>query len=146
MRPERHIDWHPAKNRPAVASIQEHIASHPSDVFNMYYFITPEFIFDHIGDIEGEVRKNGIVVPEALPEVSHDFARIFVSTVYGINLDDVLDIEVGRSASASGWALAVPENCLKDKGVSLLDWDYDSFLSKEAAKAMNTLRAKSARR
>tara|TARA_Y100000815_G_C12960945_1_gene356639 strand:+ start:52 stop:492 length:441 start_codon:yes stop_codon:yes gene_type:complete len=145
MRAEKNIDWHPAKNRAAVVSIQEHIAENPGDVFNVYYFITPEYIFDHIADVKPDLLEKGFVVPEKISEVSTDFARIFVSSVYGVDPDSAINIEVGKSVSASGWGLAVPEICLKDKGVSLLDWDYESFISKETVRAINSLKAKPAR-
>jgi hypothetical protein len=139
-------EWKPAKTRAAVSSIQEHIMGNPRDAYNMYYFITPDYIFDNISEVKNQFIDSGFVVPEKVSDVSHDTARLFIAVKYGIDPRKCMDIEVGKFASVFGWGVALPEKELQDHGIDLIDWDYESFLSKEVARKMNNIKSKSSQK
>lgn len=137
--------WQPAKTRAAVLFVQEHIASHPEDASNIYYFMTPDSIFNSFHEVEEEFKGAGFVIPQHAREVTHEMAKLFVALRYGVEPNRIIEMEVGRSATGFGWAVGVPEKVLKEQGVDLVDWDYETFASKEALSKMHASRAKSVR-
>lgn len=137
MESEKRPEWKPAKTRGAVASIQEYIALHPQKCTSLFYLISPTYVFENLEEFSETLDNAGINRPEKATEITPDFVKAFVHKQYGIDIEDCITIEVGRSESPLGWGIAVPESALKDQGVELVHWDHETFISRGAAQRLS---------